>query len=82
MVMMYIARKDTRNYSKDFGILIKVYLPKSCQTFKFVIEEPKLRQYMEKELEVEAVGVGDLLDKRNLQVGKLQVDNSQIRNSR
>jgi hypothetical protein len=44
-----------------------VYIPKSSQTFKFIIEEHKLRQYMEKELEVEAVGAGELLDKRCLQ---------------
>ena len=67
MVCMYLSRKDTRNYSKDFGILIRVYVPISSQTFKFVIEEPKLRQYMQMELGVDAVGVGDLLDKRNLQ---------------
>jgi len=67
MVAMYLSRKDTRNYSKDFGILIRVYVPISSQTFKFIIEEPKLRTFMQQELGVPAVGAGDLIDKRNLQ---------------
>ena len=68
MVMMYIARKDSRNYSKDFGINVKVYIPESQATFKFIIEEAKLRVFMQIALKVDALGAGDLLDKRNLQL--------------
>lgn len=67
MVMLFISRKDARNYSKDFGIVIGVYVPRTSTTYKFPIEEEQLRKYMCKELGVDAVGVGDLLDKRNLQ---------------
>jgi len=67
MVMLFINRKDSRNYSTDYGIVIGIYVPASSTTYKFPIEENNLRKYMCKELDVEAVGIGDLLDKRNLQ---------------
>ena len=67
LILMKIVRKDKRNYSKDYGIVIEVYLPESQDTFKFEVEEPELRRFMMAELKVDALGVGELMDKRNLQ---------------
>ena len=67
MTVLQIHRKDQRNYSKDFGVVLEVYIPRNVKAFKFVIEEANLRQYMQGVLQVPAVSAGDLLDRRNLE---------------
>ena len=44
---LVIKRKDQRNYSNNYGIILEVYLPDSQSTIKFVIEEPELRKYIQ-----------------------------------
>ncbi len=66
LILLKIERKDKRNYSKDYGVVVVVYLGDTQDTFKFEIEEEELRIFMCVELNVDAVTVGDLLDKRNL----------------
>lgn len=67
MVLLTVWRKDPRNFSRDFGVIIALYIPHSQTTFKFLVEEVDLRLYMMKELRVDALNAGDLMDKRNLQ---------------
>ena len=68
MALLTLWRKDNRSYSKDYGIIIQIYIPKSQMTYKFPIEEKDLRTYMMIELKVEALSANDLLDKRNLEM--------------
>lgn len=67
MVFIRLTRQDTRNYTRDCGLIIEVYEPVSQGTFHFPLDDAELRHYMQLELGVDAVSVGDLLDKRNLQ---------------
>lgn len=67
MVFIRVTRKDTRNYTRDCGLIIEVYVPQHQQTFRFPLDDGELRFYMQLELGVDALSVGDLLDKRNLQ---------------
>jgi hypothetical protein len=67
MVLLTVWRKDPRNFSRDFGVIIALYIPQGQTTFKFLVEEADLRLYMMKELRVDALNAGDLMDKRNLQ---------------
>ncbi len=68
MCLLTLWRKDTRAYSKDFGIVIQIYIPKSQMTYKFPVEEKDLTNYMLKELPgVEALSPNDLMDKKNLE---------------
>lgn len=46
MVIVKVQRKDSRNYTKDYGILIEVYIPISQETFHFAVEDGELRYYM------------------------------------
>ncbi|RYH18119.1 hypothetical protein EON65_27580, partial [archaeon] len=66
MVFIKLMRKDPRNYTKDYGIIIHVYVPLTQQTFKFMLEDAELRNYMAIELELDVVTVGQLMDIRNL----------------
>lgn len=67
MVFIRLTRQDTRNYTRDCGLIIEVYVPFYQSTFRFPLDDAELRFYMQLELGVDAVSVGDLLDKRNLQ---------------
>jgi hypothetical protein len=67
MVFIRVTRQDTRNYTRDCGLIIEVYVPFYQSTFRFPLDDAELRFYMQLELGVDAVSVGDLLDKRNLQ---------------
>jgi hypothetical protein len=67
MVYIRLTRQDTRNYTRDCGLTIEVYVPFYQSTFRFPLDDAELRFYMQLELGVDAVSVGDLLDKRNLQ---------------
>jgi hypothetical protein len=64
---LVIKRKDQRNYSNNYGIIIEVYLPDSQSTLKFTVEEAELRAYMQGVLQAEACNIADLMDRRNLQ---------------
>lgn len=66
-LMLVIKRKDQRNYSNNYAIIIEVYLPDSQTTVKFIVEEPELRKYVEECLKEEAVSIADIMDRRNLQ---------------
>eukprot|EP01038_Epipyxis_sp_PR26KG_P005939 gene5939-8187_t len=66
LVFIKISRKDTRNYSRDYGIMIEVYTPHNQTTYQFPIEEVDLRIYMTKIIEKDGLSVGDILDIRNL----------------
>lgn len=66
MVFIKVMRLDIRNYSRNYGISIFVYTPNTQQLYRFDLEEHELRHYMQIELKVPAVSVGDLLDIRNL----------------
>eukprot|EP01035_Chromulina_nebulosa_P025478 gene25478-33250_t len=67
-VLCYIKmlKLDTRNYSRDNGVMLEVYTPYDQKKYQFPIEELDLRKYMQMALEVEVVSVGDLIDVRNL----------------
>ena len=65
-VVIRVLRKDARNYSQDFGIVVEVYIPESQDVYKFIIEEPELRKYICIYLNVEACNVQTLLEKANL----------------
>ena len=68
MCLLTLWRKDTRAYTKDFGIVIQIYIPKSQMSYKFPVEEKDLTNYMLKELPgVEALSPNDLMDKKNLE---------------
>lgn len=67
MVLLVMKRKDQRNYSNDFGMRLEVYNPKFQCINVFVIDEPDLRQYMQDILKEEALSIGDLLNKKNLE---------------
>lgn len=65
-VIINVFRKDPRNYTKDFGVIIQVYVPMTQQKITFVVEDEELRSYMAVALEVEVVTTGQILDRRNL----------------
>ena len=67
-VLCYIKmlKLDTRNYSRDNGVMLEVYTPFDQKKYQFPIEELDLRKYMQMALEVDVVSVGDLIDVRNL----------------
>lgn len=66
MVFIKVTRKDSRNFTRDYGVNIEVYTPTSQSQYVFLVEEADLRSYMQLELEVPALTVGELLDVRNL----------------
>ena len=67
LCLVQMRRKDARNYSQDYGMLFQIYIPKYQQTTTFVLEEPSLRESLQKTLGYTALSIGDLVDKRNLQ---------------
>ena len=67
MVLLLMRRKDQRNYSNDFGMRLEVYNPKFQCINVFVIEEADLRTYMQQILKQDALSIGDLLNKKNLE---------------
>lgn len=66
LVLIKVYRKDPRNYTKDFGIIIEAYIPQSQSIYKFPLEDAELRSYMAILLEKESVTVGEILDKHNI----------------
>lgn len=67
MVLLVMRRKDQRNYSNDFGMRLEVYNPKFQCINLFIIDEPDLRTYMQDILHEEALSIGDLLNKKNIE---------------
>ena len=67
MVLLLMRRKDQRNYSNDFGMRLEVYNPKFQCINIFVIDEPDLRTYMQDILHEDALSIGDLLNKKNIE---------------
>merc|ERR1711871_260529 len=65
-IMICIKRRDQRSYSKDYSMVVEVYVPKSQETFKFEIEEEELRKFICLETGLEVLNNDQLLDKRNL----------------
>ena len=63
-VVLKVSRRDTRYYSRDYSIIISVYLKIAQSTSRFEMEESDLRMYVERFAGLDAVGVGDLMDKR------------------
>jgi hypothetical protein len=61
-----MMKKDTRNYSQNFGVNIEVYTPYDQRLYIFPLEEEELRMYMQLALNVEVLSLGDLMDVRNL----------------
>jgi hypothetical protein len=68
LILLKIERKDKRNYSKDYSVVVVAYLPTTQDTFKFEIDERDLRMFMCLELKQDAVSVGDLVDKTALEM--------------
>lgn len=66
MCMVTIKRKDTRNYSQDYSMIVSVYIPAHSLAVDFTVEEALMRVYMQQELGVDALSLGDLMDKRYL----------------
>ena len=66
-VMITVTRNDPRNYTRDYGIMVNVYIPDTQDIFKFPVSDLELREYMALLLEVPICTAGQLLDKRNLQ---------------
>lgn len=66
-VMITVTRNDPRNYTRDYGIMVNVYIPDTQDIFRFPVSDLELREYMALLLEVPACTAGQLLDKRNLQ---------------
>lgn len=64
-LVVKISRSDWRNF-KNLSVVISVYVLGSQHTYKFELSTDTFRAYMATELNVSAVTVGDLLDKRNL----------------
>ena len=67
MVLLVMRRKDQRNYSNDFGMRLEVYNPKFQCINVFVIDEADLRAYMQEILKEDALSIGDLLNKKNIE---------------
>lgn len=65
-VLIRVYRRDPRNYTKDFGINVEAYIPKTQAVFKFPIEDPELRSYLQILLEKPALSSGDILSKQNI----------------
>jgi hypothetical protein len=66
MTVILVRRLDIRHYSKDCGVVVEVYIPDYQMLLKFPIEEPELRKYVQNLLNLPAVTIGDLMDKRHL----------------
>lgn len=66
IVFIRIMRKDTRSYTRDCSLTIEVYVPKEQSTFKFPLEDAELRFYMQLDLGVDSISIGDLIDPKNL----------------
>ena len=66
MAMLLLRRKDQRNYSNDYSMRLEVYNPQFQVVKVFIIDEADLRKYMQDILHVNALSVGDLLNKKNL----------------
>ena len=64
--VLKVVRRDTRFYSRDYSIVVCVYMVKSQHTHKFEMDESELRGYVRKFLSLDEVTVGDLIDKGNL----------------
>lgn len=67
MVLLILRRKDQRNYSNDYGMRLEVYNPQFQLINVFIIEEVDLRRFMQDVLRADALSVGDLLNKNNLE---------------
>jgi len=66
LVLIRVFRKDPRNYTKDFGIIIEAYVPDCQIIYRFPLEDAELRSYMAILLEKDTVTVGEILDKHNI----------------
>eukprot|EP01041_Mallomonas_annulata_P001768 gene1768-3428_t len=67
MTVLRVQRKDQRSYSKDYGIIIDVYIPRHAETFHFVIEEETLREYMEEVLKKTGLSPSELFEEKNME---------------
>ena len=65
-ILICVRRRDQRSYSKDYSMVLEVYVPHSQETFKFEIEEDDLRKFICLETGLEVLNNEQLLDKRNL----------------
>lgn len=84
MVIIKVYRKDSRNYTRDYGIIIQVYVPQSQATFYFLVENDEYRVYMAMALNVKEVTIGDLLSRTNIETflaERLIVHKPSVRNS-
>jgi tetratricopeptide (TPR) repeat protein len=66
-LLVCVKRKDQRSYSKDYSMVIEVYLPLTQETFKFVIEEDELRGFMQAETGLSVLSAEQILNKGNIQ---------------
>ena len=55
------SRKDNRRQSCDYGIIARVYLPVTQETFKFVVEEDTLREFIEQALEIDGLSANEMM---------------------
>jgi len=65
-ILVCMKRRDQRSFSKDYSMVLEVYVPKSRETFRFEIEESELREFICFETGLTVLNVNQLLDKRNL----------------
>lgn len=68
IVYLRILRKDARTYTRDCSLTIEIYVPKDQASFKFPIEDADLRSYMQLDLGLEVLSLGQLMDPVNLEV--------------
>jgi len=64
--MIMFSRKDNRRQSSDYGIIAKVYLPSTQETFKFVVEEDTLREFIEQALDMDGLSANEMLNAKSL----------------
>lgn len=66
MCFVSVKRADRRSYSRDNSVVIEVYTPNDQKLYKFHLDEAELRHYLQVELKLEVLSVGDITDTRNL----------------
>jgi len=65
-VLLQMYRKDNRRTSKDYGVVLRTYIPENQTTFEHPIDEWKLRDYVETVTGTRGVSIAELYDKKNI----------------
>ena len=68
-LMIIISRKDLRTFARDLSLVVNVYTPESQKYSSFVLEEPRLREFIRDITgitDATAISIGDLYSHKNL----------------